>query len=276
MPAFRDLTGDQFGDLTVLWREPNKNDRVYWRCRCSCKKELGVLAASLTTGHTRSCPDCGRKKAGQSNTKHGHARHGNMSREYATYLSMIQRCYNPKSSGFEYYGARGITVCDRWRHGQKGKAGFELFLQDMGAKPHPKLTIERRDVNGNYEPSNCYWVPVEVQARNTRRCHRIPMEDGRILTIAEVAREIGWLDPKLRCRIRSIGRLLRRCEARVSAQTFTRDPRCETPWFLTLRSFRKAIDVIPFDTTNLKPRLTREECRQYFKAVWAAHDVPRV
>jgi hypothetical protein len=62
----------------------------------------------------------------------------------------------------------------------------------------------------------------------------------------------------------------------VSTQTITRDPRCETPWFLTLQSFRKAIDVMPFDTTNLEPRLTREERRRYFKATWAAHDVPTV
>jgi hypothetical protein len=78
---------------------------------------------------------------------------------------VLRRCYNKNTKEYKNYGGRGITVCDRWRFGEDGNSGFECFLADMGTKPHPDLTIERRRVNSNYELSNCYWGTKEAQAK---------------------------------------------------------------------------------------------------------------
>lgn len=83
-------------------------------------------------------------------------------REYAAWAAMIQRCTNPKNPRWKYYGARGISICKRWRH------SFENFLTDMGKKPRPELTLDRKDNNGNYEPSNCWWATWSQQNNNRR------------------------------------------------------------------------------------------------------------
>lgn len=79
---------------------------------------------------------------------------------------MNDRCYNPNKERFKHYGGRGITVCDRWRRGTPG--AFENFLADMGERP-PGLTLDRRDVNGNYEKGNCEWATAKQQRANQRR-----------------------------------------------------------------------------------------------------------
>jgi hypothetical protein len=77
---------------------------------------------------------------------------------------MIQRCCNPKTANFKYYGGRGITVCERWR-------SFENFVADMGERPTGK-TLDRLDTDGNYEPSNCQWAtPTEQIANRRKRVH---------------------------------------------------------------------------------------------------------
>jgi hypothetical protein len=88
-------------------------------------------------------------------------------REYAAWGAMIQRCTNPKHPRFKYYGARGISVCDRWRH------SFQNFIDDMGFKPTPELTLDRIDTDGDYEPSNCRWATWAVQRSNRRDSKRM-------------------------------------------------------------------------------------------------------
>lgn len=83
--------------------------------------------------------------------------------EYPVYIAMVMRCENPKDKGYKNYGGRGISVCPRWRE------SFDNFFADMGARPSDKHTLDREDNDGNYEPSNCRWVTMTVQARNTRR-----------------------------------------------------------------------------------------------------------
>lgn len=92
---------------------------------------------------------------------HGHNRAGNVvSRTYRSWNSMIARCTNPKNNRYEYYGARGITVCERWRV-------FANFLEDMGERPDSK-TLDRINLHGNYEPGNCRWATDMEQAANRR------------------------------------------------------------------------------------------------------------
>ena len=106
---------------------------------------------------------------------------------------MRQRCVNPNHKSYKYYGGRGIKVCDRWLE------SFESFLADMGEAPKG-MSIERNDVGGNYEPSNCRWATMEDQSNN-RRTNRFITHEGRTQTIAQWAEEIGMSRQALRYRL---------------------------------------------------------------------------
>lgn len=121
-------------------------------------------------------------KAMPVNAAHGHCSKGTKSKTYVCWAAMVARCHNPKASGYEDYGGRGIYVCGRWRK-------FEEFLRDMGNVPDGK-TLERKDTNGNYEPSNCRWATVFEQKRNTRR-NKFLTHDGVTLCLADWAKKIG-------------------------------------------------------------------------------------
>ena len=118
-------------------------------------------------------------------------RHGDKTRtytapEYETWSGMIARCHTPTHKRYGYYGARGITVCDRWR----GESGYEAFLADMGRKPTPKHSIERKDNNGNYEPSNCRWATRSEQMRNTRATINVTI-GGETACLKEWSARVG-------------------------------------------------------------------------------------
>lgn len=102
--------------------------------------------------------------------KHGHCTKSGPSATYITYASMLDRCHNPKSSRWTYYGERGIVVCERWR------TSFAEFLGDMGERPNGH-TLDRVDVNGNYEPGNCRWATHAEQCRN-RRSSKLTVDDA--------------------------------------------------------------------------------------------------
>ncbi len=167
---YKDLSGIQFGRLLALEKVGEKRHGrsvfAVWLCQCSCGNVITVLGSSLSSGHTKSC-GCLYKEISQDVgnrlrtkvTRHG----GSNTSEYYIYHHMLDRCYNKNDKRFENYGGRGIWVCDRW----KGEKGFQNFLIDMGKRPKG-LTLDRRDNEDGYSPSNCRWVDIVTQNNNRR------------------------------------------------------------------------------------------------------------
>lgn len=155
----KDLAGQQFGQLHVVGRGPNdKHGNAMWNCVCSCGQKTTVVRRSLITGNTKSC-GCGLVAARKAaSVTHGLYKMA----EYKVWISMKQRCTNPKVKNFNNYGGRGIAVCDRWIN------SFEAFLADVGPRPSSKHWIERVNNDGNYEPANCTWATAAEQLKNRR------------------------------------------------------------------------------------------------------------
>lgn len=167
-------------------------------CRCDCGTELDIVAANLRSGNTTNCGCVRSKKMTEKNWKHGEATRGAQSAEYLTWERLIGRCENPKLPGFEHYGGRGIKVCPQWR------ISFDTFLQDMGRKPDPTYSIDRIDVNGDYEPGNCRWATNTQQARNKRDNHLITY-GGQTKTMVEWAEEKNMSLQTLSSRLGKLG-----------------------------------------------------------------------
>jgi len=118
----------------------------------------------------------------KSNFKHGHSRGGHVSKAMRVWRHMIERCCNPHSINFERYGARGITVCDRWKV-------FTNWLEDMG-EPPDGLTLERIKNDGNYEPANVKWDTIKNQCRNKRNNVMVTI-GGVTTTLIEICERFG-------------------------------------------------------------------------------------
>ena len=180
------LYDQRFGKLVAIEpRGSNKNKQILWLCLCDCGNEVIVEGRALKAGQTKSCGCLAleqAKKMGLNNKTHGHSKNGKKSKVYMAWEAMIQRCTNHKHKYYNIYGGRGITVCDRWLK-------FENFLEDMGECP-PGLTLERRNNNKGYSPSNCYWATWKQQQRN-RRNNRPITHNGKTQLLIEWAEETG-------------------------------------------------------------------------------------
>jgi hypothetical protein len=150
-----DLAGQRFGRLTVV--SYGKNAREGWFCRCDCGVEWFVPSGSLRNGSTRSCGCLKRDEMSQRLRTHG----GAFMPEYKIWEAMRRRCSKPSDPSYKNYGARGISVCERW-------LDYGNFLADMGKRPTPKHTLDRTNNDGNYEPGNCHWATRSEQAKNRR------------------------------------------------------------------------------------------------------------
>jgi hypothetical protein len=219
--------GDRFGRLVVIRelesvKTPNGTVNRMVECRCDCGTERAFRLPLLRNGKTKSCGCLFRELAIERGHKFGGKKiHGGTGTpEYRIWHGMKARCLYPGNGNYERYGGRGIKVCDRW------KDSFPAFLADMGPRPSDEHSIDREDNDGNYEPGNCRWATIEVQANN--RSNNIRLEiDGRAMTVAECAEETGLSKELIYIRLK---RGLSSVEAvRPLARKHVSDPFYRTP-----------------------------------------------
>lgn len=195
-----DLKGQRFGRLVVIRQDkpiiyPNKRKITKWLCKCDCGNQIVTRADSLRNGRTKSCGCLHHETLLKNIKKHGMAG----SRIYITWQNMKDRCFNEKCSGYKDYGGRGISVCPEW------KDSFENFYEWALLNGYTdSLTIDRIDVNRNYEPQNCRWTTREAQNRNKRNNHYLTY-NGITKTISEWAADIGMDYDTLHARIKYYG-----------------------------------------------------------------------
>ena len=185
MPLKLNLDGRRFGLLVVVREEPKtpgQRRKVF--CRCDCGRTASIDPRRLRLGGTESCGCLQRERVALIGATR-RAPHGMCgSAEYNAWVKMRGRCYNSADSKFSYYGGRGIRVCDRWL------ASFDNFLADMGRRPGPGWSVDRLDVNGDYDPKNCRWATRTQQARNKRR-HRLVEMNGRQVPLSQACEAEG-------------------------------------------------------------------------------------
>lgn len=169
-----DLTGKVFGRLTVIGRGERLHGELAWLTQCTCGKQKLVRAYDLRH-NTRSCGCLSVDKVIERSTQHGLTK----SAEHRAWNAMLDRCSNERNNQYHNYGGRGIKVCERWLE-------FVNFYADLGPRPEG-MSLERIDVNGNYEPSNCKWASFEEQSNNKRGMKKY-LVDGEWRTLTQLAR----------------------------------------------------------------------------------------
>lgn len=154
-----DIVGHRYGKLVAVSPQPGKKQRWLWQCDCGGRKT--IVYYSVKAGLTRSC-GCLRTEAIRKRpAKHGHRRGNKSTPTLQSYANAKDRCTNPNSHNWNWYGGRGITMCERWIE------SFENFLADMGEAPKG-YTLERCDNEIGYTPENCRWATKADQAKNKR------------------------------------------------------------------------------------------------------------
>jgi len=159
-----DHTDQLFGRLTVIvLKDSNKWGERIWTCRCSCGNLVDVSGSSLREGKTKSCGCLRQEETSKRLLTHGESATTGYTTEYKIWSGMKQRCLNPKQTKYTSYGGRGIKICQEW------STSFETFLKDVGRRPSIHHSLDRIDVNGNYEPNNVRWATHAEQQANKRK-----------------------------------------------------------------------------------------------------------
>lgn len=205
MAVAKDITGQKFGRLTVIRCAAKEYKGRIYLCLCECGNTKLIKQCNLGKS-TKSC-GCLRKEVAKRKrcilvgnkhgVTHGMRPGGRKSPVYNSWQSMLKRCYSPKHDAYKNYGARGVTVCDRWR-------SFANFYADMGDRP-PGKTLDRFPNNrGNYEPGNCRWASLGEQSNNKTNSYLISAF-GKTQTMQQWAREVGLHPGVLRRRLKFLG-----------------------------------------------------------------------
>lgn len=186
----KNLMNQKFGKLTVKKRNgSNKQGRALWLCNCECgNKDIEVVGKYLLNGDTKSC-GCIKKSEGKQQGKSN-------TRLYKIWYQMKERCYNKTHMHYDKYGGRGNTICEEWLDEKNGFFNFEKWAIEIGYYNHVNTygevntTLDRNNVNGNYEPSNYTWETVEIQSNNKTN-NRFITIDGITKTLSQWSRETG-------------------------------------------------------------------------------------
>lgn len=216
----KDLAGKQFGNLTAIKKVGRKNHSNIWLCRCKCGNEVECYQHNLERGTSTSCGCLRSHYAKKSRNCHGES----TSRLYKEWSRMRTRCYNKNVKEYPRYGGRGITVCPEWDKYWP----FREWAHENGYAEN--LTLDRKDVNGNYEPSNCRWIPMSEQASN-KRTNTFIEYGGKKQTAAKWARELGIGKDTITYRVRA-GWTAEECLFGKEKNVSNCRPRMEIPDYL--------------------------------------------
>lgn len=194
MSRLIDLTGKRFGKLTVVSREKGSiHGSPRWLCVCDCGNTCIVNGRDLRAEHTRSC-GCLRRETAHSIASHRMSD----TRLYRIWCDMKNRCYNENVNNYHSYGGRGIKVCNEWLD----PSSFFSWAKDSGYTD--ELTLDRIDVNGDYEPNNCKWITLTEQQWNKTTSFFIEI-DGETKCLREWCNEFGSEYKTVHHRIKYLG-----------------------------------------------------------------------
>ncbi|WP_109369034.1 hypothetical protein [Ochrobactrum soli] len=191
MPILLDLTGQQFGRLIAIARDPTARP-TRWSCRCECGNTKVAATNDLRQGKTKSCGCLRVEVTGGKNRTHGLRQHP----LYDVWQSIKDRCLNPNNPQFKDYGGRGIKICDEWAH---DGAAFIAWAEANGYRAG--LIIDRENNNWGYSPENCRFVTRKTSNRNKRNTNYIDTHLGRMM-LAEAVEISGLGRDTIRRRLK--------------------------------------------------------------------------
>lgn len=184
---FKNRAGEKYGRLTALeYLYTNKRRKAVWLCKCDCGNIVQVSSEKLSTGNTKSC-GCLHSDKSKEKIKILIKKQTKYTRKFEKELSIIfnqmkQRCYNKKCKAYKNYGERGIKICDEWLDDFNS-----FYLWSTKNNFNSNLSIDRIDVNGNYEPNNCRWI-TNLEQQNNKRNNKYLEFNGQKHTYAEWSR----------------------------------------------------------------------------------------